>query len=360
VTPLTSTVDSVATPLTDGVLTSATPLTSTVDSIVNPLSDTVEEVVAPFVVTVPALESEGPTSMTAAGEVAGADSGGDASTDGAVAPTSHALVDGATVTATPVTAAHGSDILADPAGSIFAGPLAMPAGADPSAPFGAASPALVPGPAGAEIVDQVDGATVPDTVVTAFPDPSGTAGPGMLDPLSSTSDSPLAVLAEVAPDARVLVSAAVLALAGAAVLGPRAGGSGADLPMAFRNVRLLPCMIKASLERHVSMLAEAVAADGGSLFKGGSHVAQLGDSAADAGRTGASSGRGGVRGSFDYAFESFRDGFERAIVDTRDDVDEGLRDTRLMMQVGMLLGFVYLGFLTVWFWATRGRSSLRA
>jgi hypothetical protein len=26
-----------------------------------------------------------------------------------------------------------------------------------------------------------------------------------------------------------------------------------------------------------------------------------------------------------------------------------------MMQIGMLLGMVYLGFLTIWFWATRLR-----
>ena len=30
-----------------------------------------------------------------------------------------------------------------------------------------------------------------------------------------------------------------------------------------------------------------------------------------------------------------------------------------MVQIGMLLGFAYLGFLAVWFWATRGRAALK-
>jgi hypothetical protein len=34
-------------------------------------------------------------------------------------------------------------------------------------------------------------------------------------------------------------------------------------------------------------------------------------------------------------------------------------DSRLVMQIGMLLGVVYLAFLTVWFWATRLRWNPR-
>jgi hypothetical protein len=30
-----------------------------------------------------------------------------------------------------------------------------------------------------------------------------------------------------------------------------------------------------------------------------------------------------------------------------------------MMQLGMLFGFGYLGFLAVWFWSTRFRSKVR-
>ena len=34
---------------------------------------------------------------------------------------------------------------------------------------------------------------------------------------------------------------------------------------------------------------------------------------------------------------------------------ESLDDRRLMLQIGGALGFAYVGFLVVWFWATRLR-----
>jgi hypothetical protein len=34
------------------------------------------------------------------------------------------------------------------------------------------------------------------------------------------------------------------------------------------------------------------------------------------------------------------------------------KNTRAMMQLGMLFGFGYLGFLAVWFWITRFRSKV--
>ena len=36
-----------------------------------------------------------------------------------------------------------------------------------------------------------------------------------------------------------------------------------------------------------------------------------------------------------------------------------LQDSRLMVQIGLLLGLAYLGFLAVWFWTTRFRTKLR-
>jgi hypothetical protein len=39
----------------------------------------------------------------------------------------------------------------------------------------------------------------------------------------------------------------------------------------------------------------------------------------------------------------------------RRDTPKNLRDTRLMIRIGLLLGMGYLLFLTVWFWATRIR-----
>jgi hypothetical protein len=40
----------------------------------------------------------------------------------------------------------------------------------------------------------------------------------------------------------------------------------------------------------------------------------------------------------------------------RHDAAENLRDTRLMIKTGLLLGIGYLLFLTLWFWATRVRQ----
>jgi hypothetical protein len=178
----------------------------------------------------------------------------------------------------------------------------------------------------------------------------------MADPLSPT-DSALAAIAEVAPDVRVLVSAAVLAMAAAAMVGPRASGSGTDVSMVFTNVRLLPCVVKESLARHVEMLTAATAAHGGS----GAAAGVLGSSSGTppVSAEGTSSRAGHVRDAFQSALQSFHDGFEQAIVDEREDVGEAFRDSRLMMQIGMLLGFVYLGFLSIWFWATRVRGSSR-
>jgi hypothetical protein len=36
-----------------------------------------------------------------------------------------------------------------------------------------------------------------------------------------------------------------------------------------------------------------------------------------------------------------------------------LQDTRLMLQIGVGLGLLYIGFLVVWFWATRFRPGLQ-
>ena len=58
--------------------------------------------------------------------------------------------------------------------------------------------------------------------------------------------------------------------------------------------------------------------------------------------------------------DPIRNGFTDVVGDVRDEAEDGLSDSRLMTQIGMLLGFVYLAFLTVWFWATRGRGALRA
>jgi hypothetical protein len=360
--PLTTTVESVAAPVSDAVAAAGTPLTTTVESFVTPFSETVAAAGAPFVVDVPVPPPTASGGATAGGgEDTSGPAGGDAAADGPAVPANHALVDGAAATATPAAAAHGSAALTDPGGSVLASPVGLPGVADPSAPFDAAPP-----PFG--LVGAADGsAAATADPVPAVPDlglPAAPVGPSVpdaatMEPLSPV-DSALAAIAEVAPDARVLVSAALLAFAGAALIGPRVGGSGADLSMAFTNVRLLPCVIKANLERYVSMLAEAVAAQGPAAAAGGSQVSALAESARSAGRAKAHEAAtlpDRVLGVFDSAVGSLRDGFQQTIRDAPEEIEDGLSDSRLMVQIGALLGFVYLGFLTVWFWATRRRPS---
>jgi hypothetical protein len=54
-----------------------------------------------------------------------------------------------------------------------------------------------------------------------------------------------------------------------------------------------------------------------------------------------------------------RDGFLQGAGYVQGSDDEAM-DTRLLMQVGMVLGTVYIAFLSVWFWATRLRWSPRS
>jgi len=149
----------------------------------------------------------------------------------------------------------------------------------------------------------------------------------------------------------------VLALAGAALLGPRAGGSGADARMAFTNVRLLPCLLKDEASRQLAALTEALApiaapaASGSGPGRGTAGPAVTPDSVAVKTERAVA----GLRGFFD----EFSEGLSQA---TRDagEAPDGLSDNRLAVQVGMLLGVVYLAFLSVWFWATRARWNPRA
>jgi hypothetical protein len=59
----------------------------------------------------------------------------------------------------------------------------------------------------------------------------------------------------------------------------------------------------------------------------------------------------------DFA-QTIRDGFLRG-AGRHDLEDDEASDTRLLMQLGMVLGTIYLAFLTIWFWATRLRWSPR-
>ena len=69
--------------------------------------------------------------------------------------------------------------------------------------------------------------------------------------------------------------------------------------------------------------------------------------------------RGRSRGRRDLT-NPLREGFDQATSKATGEVTDGFSDTRLMVQIGMALGVVYVAFLSVWFWATRVRWSSRA
>ena len=163
------------------------------------------------------------------------------------------------------------------------------------------------------------------------------------------------VMTQLAPDARLLASAAALTLASEAIVGARLLGTHGDARMAFTNVRLVPCLVKASIGNQVAAFTgsrvpgerRAARAVPGRCRRTAARV--TGPPRDDAARTAcAASSRASrprcARGSI------------RRPGAATGEVTDGFNDTRLMVQIGMALGVVYVAFLSVWFWATRVRG----
>jgi hypothetical protein len=117
------------------------------------------------------------------------------------------------------------------------------------------------------------------------------------------------------------------------------GGASPATSIAFTNVRLIPCMASETVQRIVPSIAGGA---GGSASetrppRARTTVHQLGAGAIDV----------------------VREGFDRSVGRVAVEDGEGLRDSRLLAQLGIVLGLIYLGFLTVWFWATRLRWNPR-
>jgi hypothetical protein len=121
-------------------------------------------------------------------------------------------------------------------------------------------------------------------------------------------------------------------------------GAVANARMAFPNVRLIPCVAALAVEQTVgAIVAPAAALVGGGAGSVGDGVTAPAGRRAPAGAT------------------AVREGFVR-IKEVAEAGGTGLRNAlnerdeqALMMRIGMLLGLVYVAFLTVWFWATRLR-----
>jgi len=104
----------------------------------------------------------------------------------------------------------------------------------------------------------------------------------------------------------------------------------------FTNVRLLPCIVNATVQQTTAAASSAL-------------------SQAEGGLSGISEKR-----HDGAALAPIRHGFEQAIghVPHRR-IDDESWDSRLLAQIGVVLGTVYLAFLTIWFWATRLRWNPR-
>jgi hypothetical protein len=334
-------------------------LTSSVDAGSALLADAPTVSITPFATSVPEVDGVLPPLDAVTVAVAsdrGAEPTAPVPTDGAEVASGdpspqQPLVDGAAVTAAPTAADAGG---ADPLSPLV--PALEPTGVSPFGPpdvlerapegFGAVGASATPEPpiaAGAD-VDPIVVPPMSGSEVAAAPPP--TAGGG----------SVLDVIAQAGQDTRLVASAAVITMAGAALLAPRSGGVGADARMAFTNVRLLPCLIQESTGRQLTALTHALAP-----------AAAPAAAALDSGTTAlvAPTDRLAVKGAHELGglrglAGGLSEGISRATREATGEAAEGLNDNRLVVQVGMLLGVVYLAFLSVWFWATRARMGERA
>jgi hypothetical protein len=202
-------------------------------------------------------------------------------------------------------------------------------------------------------VGLASGPEVPTIPATEFP--TGDLLPAVPDPsfgVQPSTDvaagSPLAigdVLDDVLLDG-VVAGLPIVAALGAASLTAVSIARGVCSPGAaviFTNVRLVPCLVGSAVERTAMVGSQAVSG--------------LGSGVAESNETGRK--RTTVPAVIGTIVDPIRDGFEQVVARNGDEDAEGLRDARLLMQIGIVLGTVYLAFLTVWFWATRMRATPR-
>jgi hypothetical protein len=200
----------------------------------------------------------------------------------------------------------------------------------------------------------------PVAVAAPFGDPLAEATPSGV-PLSGAGGTPVAVddgildtIAETATDPNVLAGTGV-----ALLIGVRLGSSGLLCPeearLMFTNVRLLPCLVRDGVSRQLAELTSALPATGPAAPVAALSPGLASETAATAatgsGPDAVAGGSGDVRG----AWQLLRDGFDQAVRGGGREIGDGLGDSRLLIQLGMALGFVYAAFLSVWFWATRLR-----
>ncbi|HWM10358.1 MAG TPA: hypothetical protein VNO82_13485 [Solirubrobacteraceae bacterium] len=347
VTPVGSTVETVVTPVNDTVDAVVTPVTDTVNRVVAPVADSVAQGAAPLADAVDTATR--PVALTIADETSG----------GATIRDQNAAASGqAETAAAPSVGSDGPQAVGTPGGG------AGPSG-DPPAPGEATVSA--DDPLGS-IQDALSSALQPDAGVLpgplagpVFGDPSLTVAPfgappgaGTVEASAPGAPDPTVIdaITATATDPQVLVATAVAFTVGLSLHGTRILCAG-EAQLMFTNVRLLPCLIRDGVQQHIAPLVSALPGTGAAAPAAALSPAQGAVHGASGTEAGAPDrGAQGFRG----LTESFRDGFEDAIEGGRRDVGDALGDSRLMIQLGMALGFVYAAFVSVWFWATRLRG----
>jgi hypothetical protein len=254
-----------------------------------------------------------------------------------VAPTSDAAAAAAGPSAEPASGVAGSTPQSAVDG--VAGTVSGPGQAVHDSAVLNASDHATAGVHPAAAADPLLGASAPQGsgATAAAMDPSLTAAP---------HDSVLHAVAEISPAARVFVSAAIISsVVGASAA---AGEKGGMRRLAFVNARLIPCLVKVSVERQLETIGTALSRAGGAAHMAGGTGSSAGEVRAES----------RVQRLLDDVSQGFHDVVDGSMPDVATDGDgsSGLKDTTLMTRIGIVLGLVYVGFLSIWFWATRRRQ----
>jgi hypothetical protein len=317
-------VTTLTTPVAETVQAATEPVTQTVTTLTTPLSDTLQATTEP----VTALTTPLTDTVQAATE-----------------PVTDLLGTTTTPIAGPI--AEGVDAGAAPIAQTVdsVGPLApiVPLTGHETA-VGSIDPSVV-------LVPPPDLVPIPgtETTLTPFPDLlTPVAGSNTLKTLptaSLVSNPPFHggivddLLAGTDAAADLLPIAAAVGVATVTVVSIARGVLTPSAAVMFTNVRLLPCVVDAAVERTGVAASDA--------------VSRLGSAAATASRR----AEAGIVGA---VVEPIREGFDQAVSRPVSKSGEGLRDGRLLAQIGIVLGTIYVAFLTLWFWATRLRWNARA
>ena len=160
-------------------------------------------------------------------------------------------------------------------------------------------------------------------------DPGGT----LFGPPEAGTTLSLERLYDVMPGPEALQALGATGLIAAGVITIARGVTSPSSSMLFTNVRLAPCFVSATVHQ-----------SGAAAISTGARVGERVKSLAPSGGL---SGIGAI-------VEPIRDGFDSAL-GNRLPLDDSEGRGRLMAQIGVVLGTIYLAFLTVWFWLTRVR-----